>query len=297
MQYTSKGRFWQIDAGGFIINDTSYQSMGQLYNSLINNITSAIETELKQACHSIYLTGSIPRGMAQPGQSDLDMFVILNPGFFDHDGKLSSHVCQQCEFELYNNNLFNTISKLDLELWAFNEPFPLGINQKSLAPKIANNLSEYYAILKTSSLCISGHDVIPFIPRIRPGVALANIELVQLEEDLHLATSQIIKNTQPTNVRYWCQRVMKNILRAAFCLVMPKLGQFTRDIELCFEQAVRYYPDMTASLQLAKVWSLKPTDKGQEVLDFVDTFGNQLVKEIDNWMQHYNPARQKELTF
>lgn len=88
---------------------------------------------------------------------------------------------------------------------------------------------------------------------------------------------------------------MKNIVHAVFCLIMPLIGKFTRDIELCFEEAIKHYPSMAINLYRAKDWTVCPSENVQQVLDFLNTFGIQLLSEVDRWMKYHNSTYKKEL--
>jgi|GEM_PF-256161 hypothetical protein len=280
-----KGRFWQRDEEGYIVNDTNDQQIDKAYKLIISKLRTLIADYLKEACHSIYLTGSIPRGKASIGQSDLGIVVILGSGYDDKD--FCSILRQKCGGLFNKHKWHGAILKIDIELWRFDEIFSCESIQNDSVYAVRDTLSVYHAILKNSSLCIDGENVIPFLPAIKPDLALANNELIQLKDDLSEGIKNIEENADSENVRYWCKRVMKNILHVTFCLIMPIIGEYTRDIDLCTDEAIKHYPSMAASIQQAKDWAILPTDNAKCALDFLNGFGQRLLSEVDAWMNSW----------
>jgi len=286
-QVKSAGKFWNKNENGYLINDTDHEKIADAFQPLLSQVKQIIITALKDACHSIYLTGSIPRGIAIVGQSDLDIFAIVNSTF---DDTALAYIQEQCNLLLIKNKV---VSKIDVEFWEFSEVFPLANDNDNIQLKLT--LSIYDAILKNSSLCIYGHDVITFIPPIKPSIALANDELIMLHSDLAMATKSITETPTEDNVRYWCKRVMKNIIRAGFCLVMALIEEYTRDIDLCAKVLTQHYPNMTNSIHQAVNWIDHPITNEHELLNFLNDFGSIFLHEVDRWMDYHNPKRAQEL--
>lgn len=283
-----QGKFWDKDKNGNLINDTDAEKISAEFKPLINKIKNLILEHLGSSCHSIYLTGSIPRGLAVCGESDLDIFVILNPKVSSK--KTLTDLKEKCNALLKDK----TVSKIDVELWEFYEVLPLAKDANNI--KLKETLSIYDAILKTASLCIHGDDLVAILPPISPGLALANIELIELKPDIKFATKSIARNKSPANVSYWCKRVMKNIIRAGFCLVLAKIKEHTRDVDLCHKIFLRHYPQMQEGMDQALSWAYEPAGNASPVLFFLDDFGKEMIAEVDRWMDLNNPERKKELT-
>ena len=163
--------------------------------------------------------------MAKPCKSDLDVFAILKPGFTAKSLPSIKSVCDELRTK------YHVISKIDVELWRFAEVFSIALGLDNI--RIKNTLSIFDIILKNSSCCIYGDDLSRHVPFIKPGVALANDELIVIYDDIREARDSVFNANSKEAVQYWCRRVMKNIIRAGFCLCMPIIQEQTRDIELC----------------------------------------------------------------
>ncbi|PHQ78837.1 MAG: hypothetical protein COB66_08080 [Coxiella sp. (in: Bacteria)] len=288
MNNKPSGKFLSKDKNGFLLNDTSTEKILDIYKPLIVEVKKTIMDILGDNIHSIYLTGSIPRGMAAPEQSDLDMFTILQPSC---DDKNISAIQQHCNTLLSNNSL---VSKIDVESWTFSEMFPLSTRLNNI--KVKNTLSIYDIILKNSSLCIFGNDLSKYIPPIKPGIALANDELIEIHPDIQQAKLSIITAENSNQIQYWCRRVMKNIIRSGFCLCMPTIQEQTRDIDLCAQIFFKYYPDIHYIVDLALNWVQTPSCDPHEIIRFLENDGNIFLSKVDLWMMQHNPKRFHELS-
>lgn len=287
MTIKTRGKFLPKDADGYIINDTSADKIAQEFRALIIEVQNIIITELGEALHSLYLTGSIPRGMAAIGSSDLDIFATLKPGYTD---EFLSAIKEKANALISNNQM---VSKIDIEIWTFAEVFPLASDLTNI--KIKNTLSTFDVILKNASLCIYGKDLGNYIPPIKPDVALANDELIVIHDDIQEAKRSILAAKHTEQIEYWCKRVMKNIIRAGFCLCIPIIHQQTRDIDLCAEVFLKHYPGMQGVIERALTWIQKPSSSASDIIQYLDDSGASFLSEVDHWMERYNPERLQEL--
>lgn len=71
-----KGRFWKLDCEGFILNDSSEEAIQDVFKPLLKEVVDVLLALKSLRIHSIYLTGSVSRGLAEPGKSDFDIFAV-----------------------------------------------------------------------------------------------------------------------------------------------------------------------------------------------------------------------------
>lgn len=288
MRNKPSGKFLPKDESGYLENDTSINKIAPEFGPLIANVKETVIDVLGECLHSIYLTGSIPRGMAQIFTSDLDLFAVLNPNCTD---SLLPSVKTKCDKLLSKNK---TVSKIDIEFWHFEKVFPAAPGLEKI--NVTNTLSVFDVILKNSSLCIYGDNLGQYIPKIKPGVALSNDELIVIHDDIRQAKEAILAADNKAKIGYWCKRVMKNIIRAGFCLCMPIIQEQTRDIDLCAKVFSKYYPDMVHITKQAIIWTQNPSSNSAEIIDFLDNDGALFLTKVDCWMEKYNPKRKQELS-
>lgn len=260
----SVGRFWEIDANGFILNDASRQKITPIYQPSIAVLTDAYRTHLGDALHSVYVRGTVPRGMAIPGISDLDSFAVVIAGATTSDlswaAPAEQQIIESCP----------ALTGVSFESWLISDV---------MAP---TGKCEMPFVLKTQAVCVLGDDLSHQFPKYRPDATVAAIDLSQIQADIEEATTAISSATiSHEQVRYWCRRIMKNIIRAGFCLTMENEHSFTRDLPLCIQSFVRHYPEKAPEMNRALQFFLDPTPDLGELQHFLDNFGCWLIHEAD----------------
>src|SRR5262249_9341588 len=151
-----------------------------------------------------YLRGSLPRGEAVEGISDIDSFAVIHG-----EG-----------------------TKLDLN-WI--RPFETDIRRKY--PFVANVEFHFFPydtllhspttltrrfIIEALSLCIYGEDLSPQIQRFKPTLAIAYAFHGQIQRDVDTAKQGFRDIRNPPQIRQGCTWIMKRLLRTGFCLFMQE---------------------------------------------------------------------------
>lgn len=276
----STGRYWRTDEEGYLLNDASLHYIQPPFADVVQAAVDAYLQHIPGDIHSIYVTGSIPRGLAREGESDLDMFAVLTA---EADPLLVlQDWIDPTEEALIDR--FPCINDAQLEVWSdgyvFTDPTRFSIGA---------------FIIKTHSVCVWGSDLIPELGDYKISAAIANDDLVRVKLDIAVAVEYIQADSRPVNVRYWCRRSMKNILRAGFALVMLEEGRHTRDLELCYETFIRHYPQQTARMKRALEYARFPLADADGVLAFLEDMGGWIIARADHWLGQYNPAHDEAL--
>lgn len=98
-----------LDAQGFIRNDCSPENIQIEFQPVVEVVVGELITQLPKQIDGIYLYGSVPRGTAMLGHSDLDVSVILTAPVSQNElgifNKLSSSIPKA----------YPQISKLDID--------------------------------------------------------------------------------------------------------------------------------------------------------------------------------------
>ena len=79
------GRFWWLDTDGFIGNDAALAKIPPAYTDPLAEVKDAYLKLLGGCINSIYVRGTVPRGMAVGDISDLDGFAFLHEGSTEPD--------------------------------------------------------------------------------------------------------------------------------------------------------------------------------------------------------------------
>ena len=274
--YRSKqlGKLWLVGADGSISNDASKEKIAKTYSAAIDAVVATYSTHAGSCLHSVYLRGSVARGMALPGISDLDTFGVL-------------HCSADIDINLWPENAKSKILRtcpqladVQLELFCLSDALKI------------DEVQELPFVIKTQSVCVYGEDLTDRLPNYRPGVAVANIDIVQIEADLEEAiTYTSSPNADAADVRYWCSRIMKNILRAGFSLTMVDEKSYTRDLMICAETFSRHYPVQADNMNRALKYVFDPEPDQAELERFLRDFGCWIAHEASVWLAIHNPAR------
>ena len=283
----SKGRLWQVDAHGFLMNDAHLDHIKPPFSDVVNDVAKAYLEHIGDEIHSIYVTGSVARGLAVEGQSDLDVIALLEY-YTEPELVMQDWVAPTEETVIAKHDC---VSDVQIEIW----PHGWVLHDES-------EFSISAFVLKTHAVCVWGADITPDLTDYKftereTRLAIANDDIVQIEPDIDEALAEIEADDSPVHVRYWCKRICKNMVHAAFGLVMVDEVVHTRDIDLSASYFIKHFPDYEPEMKQAMQWIESPIDDAQELMDFLDTFGAWLIAECDEWLDQHNPDRYLEYQF
>lgn len=104
-----------VDEKGYIKNNIPIENVPILFKNVLEKSIEFLAEELGKDLHSIYLYGSVGRGNATFGQSDLDLSAIT---YSDLSIKKKRKL-KQIEQHICRNH--DSISKLELDMGTFEE--------------------------------------------------------------------------------------------------------------------------------------------------------------------------------
>lgn len=272
------GVFWNIDKDGYLVNDAGVHKIQPEFTRLVDVTRRTFIEGLGHSMHSCYLTGSVPRGVAVGGISDLDAFAILN------EGEINSRKKQL--YRAISSLRLPEVTDVQMEVWGWRDLF-----QDEM-----NCVTEHQVILKLDSLCIFGTNLAKRIAPIRADVALANTEIVQFRSDVDEMLCAIDKNGSSENVAFWSRRIIKNLIRALFYMTIPREKKFTRDLDLSVQIFLKNYPGRTEILKSLEILNAPFSRVPQLREYFKKGFGKWVLEETEKWLKKYNPKRLSSLT-
>src|SRR5688572_33403162 len=78
VQIQPKGSYFQTDENGFLINPASAGKVQEKWKPLINDIAEAYKTKYGEKLKNVYIRGSVAKGEAVEGVSDIDTFAYVD---------------------------------------------------------------------------------------------------------------------------------------------------------------------------------------------------------------------------
>lgn len=234
--------YLSTDEDGYLVNIASLANIQPEWQAAVDAVTDTCVTHMGNDLHSVYVCGSVARGCAVHGSSDLDMIALTQ----------SSDTEQSKDWQI----------EMDFEM---KRSFPF-ITEVELVTEARSNvlsLRGLRRILKLHSACVAGVDITGDLPRMKAGIEVAaayhNLESEILKHLMNIQSKKL-KN----QIEHSCAWIMKKIVRTAFELVMEREGRYTTDLQSCYDFFSDYYPEHRHSVFRALQLATTPTtDLGQ----------------------------------
>ena len=256
------GSYFELDPQGFIKNPASLEKIQSKWLPAIKDVTEVYKNVLGDKLINVYIRGSVAKGEAVEGISDLDTY-----GFIEDPQTLDPNEYKAI-FNLYQENIAKYKEELE-QKYNFISDIEFQVHPKKRIDK--------ELIMLSQSVCVYGA---PFeIPKLKPGKDLASHSpgferfLTGLDGFFNSETS-----TERNKVK--CSWVMKRFLRTGFEICMERSNRYTRDLYKCYETFIEYYPEKEPQMREILELALNPTSDKQKIKQIVDNFGPWLGEEV-----------------
>ncbi|MBT2446750.1 nucleotidyltransferase domain-containing protein [Streptomyces sp. ISL-43] len=211
--------------------------------------------------HSAYLYGSLPRGAARPGRSDLDLLIALQHEPADEDRDTAEVLARSLDED------FPEIDGVGILLYG---------KDRLLSEQERFDLGWFLACLCTPLL---GADLAEHLPRYRPDSLLARETNGDLADLLPRMRARAREAATPEEYRKLCRSFSRHLVRTGFTLVMPRWGGWTSDLVESAEVFGRYYPERAAQMRAAAAAALDPVADPAVLRGYVEDLGPWLADE------------------
>jgi uncharacterized protein len=245
----------QLDPDGYIIPEAGLDKVQPEYRGMPQAAAEVLVERFGSRLHSGYVYGSVVRGNAVPGRSDLDLLVVLRAPATDVDQAVVTGVAV-----------------------ALRERFPVLADVGVGCTHVGEVLSagERYGLqvfLRELSVCVCGEDLRPRLPPTRPGVAVAAGFHGDTPAVLARARAALASATDPDVVQRACRAASRRMVQAAFAVVMARDGVWATVLE---EQAATVgdaFPQWARAARRAAQQGRQPVADVSVVGELLATFG------------------------
>lgn len=258
------GSVLETDGDGYLVNPCAPEQIRPPWDGLVDEARETATTQLGPRLHSLYLRGSVPRGEAIEGLSDLDLVAVVDGGA----GETDTTWLEAFEQDALSRHPFCT----GIELLVVGRDEVLRDEGRSAIG----------FVLATGTLCIEGEDLTPSLPRFRPGDPEAAVHALQLGADIERFLEEGPLES-PEERRASCAWICKRIVRAGFELVMEAEGTYTRDLWPCYEAFRRHHPEWSGEMRRVLEIAVDPLDAPDEVAE--------LCRGLGAWVAHRGTLR------
>lgn len=262
IEVQKSGELQPVDPDGYVINTSALDNIKTPWKEAAESLKQAYIDKFGGALHSIYLRGSVPRGKAVEEISDLDSIVVIK----------AEHA------QSVDLSWFDEFSKAFITKYPFVSEVELRwVNYGSLLnPEKLQNVRIQLSIY---GVCIYGEDIIPNLPRLKPGRDTI-IHAPTIDDQVKAALKKFEQRKTSEGIKAACTWIMKAFLRTGCELVMEREQAYTRDLFPCYELFAKYYPEKKREMYQILEYALNPTDDRQEFSHFTQNFGSWLCEQV-----------------
>jgi hypothetical protein len=251
-----------VDQDGFIVREGSLAFVSETFVPVVAAAAAAIPAAFgPERLHSAYLYGSVPRGTAVPGVSDLDLLLALRhepaPADRSEAGRLEHDLAGR-----------------------FPQVIGVGIGL-SAAATLLSDLERYDLGWFVACLCtpLLGEDLAAGLPRYRPTSLLARETNGDLGDFLPGWRDRLDAATAAADLQSLSRAAARRIVRAGLTLVMPRWGGWTSDLAQAAAIFGCYYPARAGQMQAAAAVARTPATDPAVLRMLIDDLGPWLAAE------------------
>ncbi|MET8947684.1 nucleotidyltransferase domain-containing protein [Streptomyces sp. NPDC004542] len=251
-----------LDARGHIAREGSLARVPPAFRPVVAAVRERLPDAFGARLHSAYLYGSVPRGTARAGRSDLDLLLALRQEPADTDRRTARALGAALDEE------FPQIDGVGTLLYG---------RDRLLSDLERHDLGWFVACLCTPLL---GEDLAAYLPRYRPDSLLAR----ETNGDLALLLPRWRERVAGAEDREEARRPLvrfmsRHLVRTGFTLVMPRWRGWTSDLREMAEVFGAYYPERARQMRTAAEYGHEPVGDPDVLRSCVDDLGPWLAAE------------------
>ena len=243
-----------IDKDGFIENLYSPRNTDPEFQEVVSAVVDSLLSDLPNQIDGIYLYGSVPRGTAVVGHSDLDVSIILNTPINPKEKRVFQHLSDIIP------KAYPQVSKLDIDP---------GFLSEVLQPQ---EKFHWQFWLKHCCCCIWGNDLSIDFTRYKPSREIAQA----LNGDLSTFQEQMSPAFKTMTDADAAKVIGKKLVRAAYYFVAEKDASWYTNLSQCTAVAKRYYPEQSDDIELAHQYALGQLTSKVKALELYERLSKNL---------------------
>lgn len=257
MEIKRTGKFHIVNNIGEIQNSSIIPIQQSEYKTVLDEIKNEILSHFKNNVHSIYIRGSVAKGIAIPFVSDMDFVVLLKNKAVNID-----------DFEIITDEKIRT-----------KYHFVNGIEFFFITQDDVSD-SKIQFLLKTQCGCIFGNNIIEKIRNFNIGKD-AYSHSGDFNKDVQNITEELKTEENEDEIKSICSWIMKRIIRTSFETVMIKDNSYTRDLYLNYEVFCKYHPNKEMEMRKALLLAINPTNNKAEITSTINGLFDYIQNEIN----------------
>ncbi|MEU6243578.1 nucleotidyltransferase domain-containing protein [Streptomyces sp. NPDC047024] len=251
-----------LDPDGFIAREGSLARVPPAFRPVVAAARDRLTAAYGDRLDSAYLYGSVPRGTAREGRSDLDLLVALRAEPTEADRTVANALGAALDRE---HGVIDGVGTL------------LYGRERLLSEAERHDLGWFVACLCTP---LTGDDLAALLPRYRPTSLLARETNGDLARLLPRWRTRIAAAPDTEEARRPLVRFMsRHLVRTGFTLVMPRWRGWTSDLGEMAEVFGAYHPERAAPMRVAARYGREPAGDTGVLRLYTDDLGPWLAAE------------------
>ncbi|MFG2937976.1 nucleotidyltransferase [Streptomyces sp. NPDC048282] len=251
-----------LDSLGFIEREGSHARVPDVFRPVVAAARDRLLDAFGARLDSAYLYGSIPRGTARVGRSDLDLVAVLRAEPTGADREAARALGEAVDKEFPQIDGVGTLLYSRARVLSELERYDIGwFVACQCTPLLGEDLAEFLPRYRPDSLLAreTNGDLARFLPRWRDRIAAA--------EDTEEALRPLVRF------------MSRHLVRTGFTLVMPRWNGWTSDLREMAEAFAGYYPERAEQLRRAAESGYEPVGDRAVLRSYVDDLGPWLAAE------------------
>ena len=250
-----------LDDDGTIAREGALVRVPAAFAPVVEAVRARITQTFGARLHSAYLYGSIPRGTARAGRSDLDLVLAL------HDEPAERDRTEAKAVEAALDGAFPQVNGVGILLFSV---------RTLLSDLERFDLGFFVACLCTPLL---GPDLARQLPRYRPTELLARETNGDLGLVLPHWRAKFAEAVTDADRQALSRVIARRLVRSGFTLVMPRWGGWTSDLSQAADLFARYYPERAGQMRAAATAGRVPSPDPAVIRMLIDDLGPWLAAE------------------
>ena len=272
MEIKRLGSYAEVDEQGYLQGIGDASNIQGEWLEAAQVLKGAYLEQFGNAIHSIYIRGSLAKGLAVKGISDLDSFAVMQPTW-ENTVTYDALKAWMTGIEQSIQTAFPFVAGIEVGLDTFG-----GLDREN----------PYTFIIKVEAACVYGQNLTEIIEPYKVDATIAfQTEHFHQHLDLFRKT---YPNESEEEKPAWLTWLMRRFLRLGMELVMIGEQRYTRDLFLCYESFAKHYPEKEREMYRALELAINPVT-GQETERFIDNFGLWLAQEADRFKRSHGVER------
>ncbi len=239
-----------LDALGYIANPVSVANIPEAFLPAFREAIERLTSEFGGAIHSIYLYGSVGRGDAIFGKSDLDLSIITHAEL----SAKQANALAVLEKEVCRNH--QSISKLELDTGTYAEAMIM-------------NAYEWQFWLKHVCDCAWSYDLRQQISPYKPSRKIG----LEMNKDIQHRLDQALTNLTQDNFADIGKSIAKKIIRTHYLLFIEEDNSFHTNLDTITKTLLSYCPEQASNIREALALSKGNVRNRPQIEKIITSYG------------------------